>query len=124
MCRKCDIITEQIADENLSDKKTIKKKSKSKIKEDDKNVNVDVPILSKKEKVRSIKESEGNNVDVGSSQARTLSNGLTIEELESGRSDGKAAALGKKASSFFGLNLVHCVTIVKMDELVKGCDYY
>lgn len=60
-------------------------------------MNVDVPILSKEETEKSIKE-EDKNVDTGLSQARTLSNGLIIEELESGRSDGKVAALGRKAS--------------------------
>lgn len=60
-------------------------------------MNVDVPILSKEEMEKSIKE-EDKNVDTGLSQARTLSNGLIIEELESGRSDGKVAALGRKAS--------------------------
>lgn len=84
-----------------SEKKSKKKrKKKSKILENDENVNVEVPLSPKEEKNRSTKESKDNNVDTMSSQARTLSNGLIIEDLELGKSNGKIAAPGRKASFF------------------------
>uniref|UniRef100_A0A5B6YT85 peptidylprolyl isomerase n=1 Tax=Davidia involucrata TaxID=16924 RepID=A0A5B6YT85_DAVIN len=94
--KSTEIDSNCIAGEDQSEVKKIKKKkNKSKTVENRGNVNME-PLLSAEEKNRSHMEFEDNNVDAKSSQARTLSNGLIIEELEMGKPDGKMAALGKK----------------------------
>ncbi|THF99755.1 hypothetical protein TEA_005392 [Camellia sinensis var. sinensis] len=96
-----DIDSNQVADGDQSvDKKTKKKKKKSKIQESEGNMNKDAPSLTTEEKNDSIMGFEDKNVEAKSSQVRTLSNGLVIEELEMGNPDGKIAALGKKASEY------------------------
>ncbi|GAV91387.1 FKBP_C domain-containing protein [Cephalotus follicularis] len=56
-------------------------------------------LLSTKEKNSSVFNIEKDNIPVvNSSQRRTLSNELVIEELETGKLDGKIATLGKKIS--------------------------
>uniref|UniRef100_A0A5B6YT91 peptidylprolyl isomerase n=1 Tax=Davidia involucrata TaxID=16924 RepID=A0A5B6YT91_DAVIN len=94
---KCiNIDSNHIAGGDQSEEKKIKmKKKKSKNRENEGNVIMDV-TLSTEEKNRSSMEFENKNVDAKSSQARTLSNGLIIEELEKGKPDGKMAAPGKK----------------------------
>ncbi|KAL5747007.1 hypothetical protein ACOSP7_023997 [Xanthoceras sorbifolium] len=85
--------TEQIekqANENQPEEKKKKKKKKRKIQEDGKDINTETPILSTDEKNRS--------ADIKQSQLRTLSDGLVIEELETGKPDGKVAVSGKKIS--------------------------
>ncbi|GMP61803.1 hypothetical protein CsSME_00024125 [Camellia sinensis var. sinensis] len=95
--KSIDIDSNQVADGDQSvDKKTKKKKKKSKIQESEGNMNKDAPSLTTEEKNDSIMGFEDKNVEAKSSQARTLSNGLVIEELEMGNPDGKIAALGKK----------------------------
>lgn len=95
--KSIDINSNQVADGDQSvDKKTKKKKKKSKIQESEGNMNKDAPSLTTEEKNDSIMGFEDKNVEAKSSQARTLSNGLVIEELEMGKPDGKIAALGKK----------------------------
>ncbi|KAF5946395.1 hypothetical protein HYC85_016623 [Camellia sinensis] len=99
--KSIDIDSNQVADGDQSvDKKTKKKKKKSKIQESEGNMNKDAPSLTTEEKNDSIMGFEDKNVEAKSSQARTLSNGLVIEELEMGNPDGKIAALGKKASEY------------------------
>lgn len=95
--KSIDIDSNQVADGDQSvDKKTKKKKKKSKIQESEGNMNKDAPSLTTEEKNDSIMGFEDKNMEAKSSQARTLSNGLVIEELEMGKRDGKIAALGKK----------------------------
>ncbi|KAM7508744.1 hypothetical protein LguiA_019197 [Lonicera macranthoides] len=91
-----DIDSDRLEESEKKSKK--KRKKKSKILENDENVKVEVPLSPKEEMFRSKKESKDNNVDTMSSQARTLSNGLIIEDLELGKSNGKMAAPGRKAS--------------------------
>ncbi|KAM7512074.1 hypothetical protein LguiB_010949 [Lonicera macranthoides] len=89
-----DIDSDRLEESEKKSKK--KRKKKSKILENDENVKVEVPLSPKEEMFRSKKESKDNNVDTMSSQARTLSNGLIIEDLELGKSNGKMAAPGRK----------------------------
>ncbi|KAK1394039.1 NPL domain-containing protein [Heracleum sosnowskyi] len=88
------VVPERTDDENTSVKATKKKKQKSKVQNNDENM--DVPVSLNGEKENSINEVQEENVITGSSQVRTLSNGLVIEDLESSKSKGKAAALGRK----------------------------
>ncbi|KAA8520516.1 hypothetical protein F0562_014772 [Nyssa sinensis] len=90
--KSSEIDSNCIAGEDQSEEKKIKKKKKkTQTVENEGDVNMDVPLLSAEEKNRSSMEVEDNT-----SKARTLSNGLIIEELEMGKPDGKVAALGKK----------------------------
>ncbi|KAK9273135.1 hypothetical protein L1049_017942 [Liquidambar formosana] len=83
-----------LADKKQPEEKKIKKKKKrSKTKENEGDVDMNMPLLSMEEKNRSIK-----NADAKTSQVRTLSNGLVIEELEKGKPDGKIASSGKRVS--------------------------
>lgn len=93
------VVPERKADENTSEKAAKKKKQKSRGQKNDENMNI--PVLLNREKENSKNEVQKENVISGSSQVRTLSNGLVIEELESSKckSVGKAAAVGRKASS-------------------------
>lgn len=59
-----------------------KKKQKSKVQKNDENMDILFSLNGEEE------------------DTRTLSNGLVIKYLESSKSDGKAAALGRKVSSF------------------------
>ncbi|XP_058747374.1 peptidyl-prolyl cis-trans isomerase FKBP43-like isoform X2 [Vicia villosa] len=81
---------------NQSEDKKVKKKKKSKSKGNEV-VNSDVP-LSVEPSTEMTKEDGNNPEDAKSSQVRTLSDGLVIQELETGKANGKIAALGKKIS--------------------------
>lgn len=78
---------EFVADGNQIEKPK-KKKKKGKTQDDKENLNVSGSHLSEN-------ESRGPSM---SSQVRTLSNGLVIEELALGEQVGKIAAVGKKVS--------------------------
>ncbi|CAI8600531.1 unnamed protein product [Vicia faba] len=83
-------------DGNQSEDKKVKKKKKSKSKGNEV-VNSDVPLSV--EPITEIMKEDGNNTeDAKSSEVRTLSDGLVIQELESGKANGKIAASGKKIS--------------------------
>lgn len=92
-----DLVPERKADEITSEKAVKKKKQKSKVQKNDENIYVPVSLNGEKEISKN--EVQEKNVMPGSSQVRTLSNGLVIEDLESSKSDGKAAVLGRKVSS-------------------------
>ncbi|XP_058760468.1 peptidyl-prolyl cis-trans isomerase FKBP43-like isoform X3 [Vicia villosa] len=81
---------------NQSEDKKVKKKKKSKNKGNEV-VNSDVPLSIEPSTVMT-KEDGNNTEDAKSSQVRTLSDGLVIQELETGKANGKIAALGKKIS--------------------------
>lgn len=72
-----------------SDEKKVKKKKKSKTQAHGEDVNTDAPPLVAEE-----------NADAKPSQIRTFPSGLSIEELEAGKPDGKIATSGKKARLF------------------------
>lgn len=72
-----------------SDEKKVKKKKKSKTQAHGEAVNTDVPLSVAEE-----------NADAKPSQIRTFPSGLSIEELEAGKPDGKIATSGKKARLF------------------------
>lgn len=93
VCSNLDV-PERKADENTSGKAPKKKKNKSKVQKIDENVGV--PVSLKGEIENPINEVQEKNVITRTSQVRTLSNGLVIEDLESSKSDGKAAAPGRK----------------------------
>ncbi|CAK9154516.1 unnamed protein product [Ilex paraguariensis] len=80
-------------------KKTKRKKKKGKTKENEGYMDTEVPFLQKEEENRSV--IEDNSVDATSYQVRTLSNGLIIEELETGKPDGKIAAPGRKVKVYY-----------------------
>lgn len=81
-------------DGNQSEDKKVKKKKKSKS-QGSEVVNSDVPVSA--EQSSEMMKEDGNNVeDTKPSQVRTLSNGLVIQELETGKENGKIAAIGKK----------------------------
>ncbi|XP_063948554.1 peptidyl-prolyl cis-trans isomerase FKBP43 isoform X3 [Daucus carota subsp. sativus] len=82
------------ADENTSEKAEKKKKNKSKSKVQKNDENMTVSLNGEKE--NPINEVQEKNVISGSSNVRTLSNGLVIEDLESNKSDGREALQGKK----------------------------
>lgn len=76
--------------------KAKKKKKKRKARETDANLSNNASILSENKNKKSPSKLEEKNYENGTSQARTLSNGLTIEELASGEKDGKIATFGRK----------------------------
>lgn len=76
------------------DKKVKKKKKKSKS-QGIEVVNSDVPV-SVEPSTEMVKEDGNHMEDAEPSQVRTLSDGLVIQELETGKTKGKIAALGKK----------------------------
>lgn len=88
------VVPERKANENTSEKPAKKKKQKSKVQKNDEDM--DVTVSLKGEKENSINEVQEENVISGSSRVRTLSNRLVIKDLESSKSHGKAAALGRK----------------------------
>ena len=73
---------------------------KSKTQENEGVASMELPHLSMKEKSESHLEVRYRNSDADSSQVRMMSNGLAIEELITGKPDGKVACQGKKASLF------------------------
>jgi FK506-binding nuclear protein len=82
-------------DGNQSEDKKVKKKKKKSKSQGSEVVNSDVPVSV--EQSTEMMEEDGNNVeDTKPSQVRTLSNGLVIQELETGKENGKIAAVGKK----------------------------
>ncbi|KAK1372250.1 Peptidylprolyl isomerase [Heracleum sosnowskyi] len=89
-----DLVPERKADENTFEKAAKKKKQKIKVEKNDEDM--DVPVSFNGEKENSINEVQEEKIISGSSRVRTLSNGLVIEDLEKTKSDGKAAALGRK----------------------------
>lgn len=88
-----NIVSDQLGDGYRSDDKKLKKKRRKKSKTEDNEENGNMEV--KEENNRSAMESE-KNVDARSSEVRTLSNGLRIEELGMRNSKGKKAAPGKK----------------------------
>ncbi|KEH29262.1 FKBP-type peptidyl-prolyl cis-trans isomerase [Medicago truncatula] len=84
-------------DGNQSEDKKVKKKKKKSKSQGSEVVNSDVPVSA--EQSSEMMKEDGNNVeDTKPSQVRTLSNGLVIQELETGKENGKIAAIGKKIS--------------------------
>ncbi|XP_045830000.1 peptidyl-prolyl cis-trans isomerase FKBP43-like isoform X9 [Trifolium pratense] len=84
-------------DGNQSEDKKVKKKKKKSKSQGSEAVNSDLPV-SVEPSTEMMKEDGNNMEDTKSSQVRTLSNGLVIQELETGKENGKIAALGKKIS--------------------------
>ncbi|CAK8575267.1 unnamed protein product [Lathyrus sativus] len=83
-------------DGKQSEDKKVKKKKKSKS-QGIEVVNSDVPVSV--EPSTGMMKEDGNHLeDAKPSQVRTLSDGLVIQELETGKANGKIAALGKKIS--------------------------
>jgi FK506-binding nuclear protein len=81
-------------DGNQSEDKKVKKKKKSKS-QGSEVANSALPV-SVEPSTEMMKEDGNNMEDTKFSQVRTLSNGLVIQELETGKENGKIAALGKK----------------------------
>ncbi|KAJ4718953.1 Peptidylprolyl isomerase [Melia azedarach] len=75
-----------------------KKKKKKKRTNDEKDMNMEKPILSKDIKNGSAMDTENSSAEGQLSQVSTLPNGLVIQELETGKPNGKVAASGKKIS--------------------------
>lgn len=88
--------SDSVADEHQPDKKLKKKKKKKTKSQDDCLVNKDLPVLQENEMNRQPVDVEDKSLKVKSTVIRTLSNGLTIEELAVGEPGGKLAAPGKK----------------------------
>lgn len=84
-------------------KKAKRKKKKDNACEIDANLNTGSSILSENENINSPMKLEERNDETETSKTRTLSNGLTIEELTPGEKDGKVATVGRKVSSSFAL---------------------
>lgn len=82
--------------EECKPEKAKKKKKKSKERETDAIFSNDASILSENKNKRSPSKLEEKDYENGTSNARTLSNGLTIQELASGEKDGKIATFGRK----------------------------
>ncbi|KAK4372001.1 hypothetical protein RND71_007385 [Anisodus tanguticus] len=88
--------SDSVADGYQLDKKLKKKKKKKTNSQEDCMVNMDLPVLQENEMNRQSLDVEDKSLKVKSTVLRTLSNGLTIEELAVGEPDGKLAAPGKK----------------------------
>lgn len=100
--KSCDTKVDQLAGDNQSEEKKIKRKrKKSKTQENEGVANMEVPPLSMNEKSGSHLEVKDRNSDANSSQVRMMSNGLVIEELITGKPDGKIACQGKKVSVYY-----------------------
>ncbi|CAJ2645200.1 unnamed protein product [Trifolium pratense] len=84
-------------DGNQSEDKRVKKKKKKSKSQGSEAGNSNLPV-SIEPSTEMMKEDGNNMEDTKSSQVRTLSNGLVIQELETGKENGKIAALGKKIS--------------------------
>lgn len=101
MCRTCNTKVDQLADEKQSEEKKLKrKKKKSKTQEKEGAESMELPHSSIKEKSESHLKVRYRNSNADSSQLKVMSNGLAIEELITGKPDGKVACQGKKASLF------------------------
>lgn len=87
---------DSVAEGHQSDKKLKKKKKKKTKSQEDCMVNMDLPVLQENEMNRQNVNVQDKSLQVKSTVIRTLSNGLTIEELAVGEPDGKLAAPGKK----------------------------
>ncbi|KAL6965012.1 peptidylprolyl isomerase [Sarracenia purpurea var. burkii] len=94
--RGIDIDSNQVANGYQPENVKAKKKKKNKVRENKGNLDADISSLAVEESNGSIMRFENNNSEAKSCRARTLSNGLIIEELETGKPDGKLAAPGKK----------------------------
>ncbi|KAK4379388.1 hypothetical protein RND71_001250 [Anisodus tanguticus] len=88
--------SDSVADGYQLDKKLKKKKKKKTKSQEDCMVNMDLPVLQENEMNRQSVDVEDNSLKVKYIVLRTLSNGLTIEELAVGEPGGKLAAPGKK----------------------------
>ncbi|WJX49516.1 peptidylprolyl isomerase [Trifolium repens] len=84
-------------DGNQSEDKKVKNKKKSKS-QGSEVANSALPV-SVEPSTEMMKEDGNNMEDTKSSQVRTLSNGLVIQELVTGKENGKIAALGKKSNA-------------------------
>lgn len=95
--RSIDGKSDSVADGHQSDKKLKKQKKKKTKSQEDCMVNMDLPVLQENEMNRQSVDVEDKSLKfVKSTVIRTLSNGLTIEELAAGEPGGKLAAPGKK----------------------------
>lgn len=107
MYRIFDTKVDQSADENQNEEKKIKrKKKKSKTQEKEGIMNMEVPPSSMKDESGSHLGVKDKNSVVNSSQVRMLKDGVVVEELITGKPDGKIACQGKKASLFYSVDLV------------------
>ncbi|XP_055817437.1 peptidyl-prolyl cis-trans isomerase FKBP43-like isoform X2 [Solanum dulcamara] len=88
--------SDSVADGHQLDKKLKKKKKKKSKSQEDCMVNMDLPVLQENEMNRQSVNIEDKSLKVKSTVIKTLSNGLTIEELAVGAPGGKLAAPGKK----------------------------
>ncbi|XP_019230899.1 PREDICTED: peptidyl-prolyl cis-trans isomerase FKBP43 [Nicotiana attenuata] len=93
--------SDSVADGHQLDKKIKKKKKKKTKAQEDCMVNIDLPVLQENEMNRQSVDVEDKSLKVKSTVIRTLSNGLTIEELATGEPDGKLAAPGKKIKVYY-----------------------
>ncbi|KAK8618146.1 hypothetical protein V6N13_116016 [Hibiscus sabdariffa] len=108
----------QVNDDNHSKKRKKKKRCKDKAEGDA--TEMEPPVLSDHEKERSVVETKDKNIVVETEDKDTvvetkdkntndkeiqLSNGIIIEELETGKPDGKIASLGKKVRVHYTVKL-------------------
>ncbi|GJX80248.1 peptidyl-prolyl cis-trans isomerase FKBP43 [Tanacetum coccineum] len=93
--KSSDIDSKQLANGSQSDEKAAKKKKRktSKTQEADENTNINA---EKENKKTSAARPENKEKESELCNKKTLSNGLVIEDLKTGKSKGKVAAVGKK----------------------------
>lgn len=107
LCGKCRILdndlNQSVAELQPEEKKKKKKKKRT---NDEKDMNMEKPILSKDIKNGSAMDTENSSAEGQLSQVSTLPNGLVIQELETGKPNGKVAASGKKVSPLESVLLV------------------
>lgn len=94
--KKTDIVSSPVVDDDRLKNKKSRKKKKKKTEGIDENEVIGVGPLSKSNKNKFNSGSDDKHVESKSSEARTLSNGLIIQDVEEGRPDGKVATSGKK----------------------------
>ncbi|KAK6931971.1 Nucleoplasmin-like domain, partial [Dillenia turbinata] len=85
-----------VAEQNHLEEKTKKRRKKSKTLTSEDITTGQSHVATKVNTLAT--EHLGDKVDLSSSKLKTLSNGLVVEELETGKLDGKIATLGKKIS--------------------------
>jgi len=97
MCRDLDTDADSMPGEDSSDKKKKKNKKKKKTQDSGATTN-DQAVSAAGGEAKSSLESEDKQSTAKSSQVRTFSNGLVIEELAMGKPDGKRASPGSQVT--------------------------
>lgn len=113
-----NLATEQ---NHSEEKKVKKKKKKSEAQENGEAGNTDTPPLPIEERNASSMNIESKKPDAKASHIRTLQSGLVIEEVESGKPNGKVASSGKKISVHYVGKLKKNGEIV--DSNLDGASY-